>query len=53
MEEQTSVVQSPSEHGELLMNLLGIASITLDVESGTSTSLVQLRYRIWECLSRG
>ena len=38
MEEQTSVVQSPSGHGELLMNLLGIASITLDVESGTSTS---------------
>ena len=52
MKEQTSV-QFPSEHSELLMKLLGIASITLDVESGTSTSLVQLRYRIWECLSGG
>ena len=34
VEKQTSV-QSPSEHGEFLMKLLGIASITLDVESGS------------------
>ena len=50
VKEQTSV---PSRSGKLLMKLLGIASITLDVESGTSTSLVQLWYRIWECLSGG
>ena len=50
VKEQTSV---PSRSGKILMKLLGIASITLDVESRTSTSLVQLWYRIWECLSGG
>ena len=51
MEEHFSV--SPRcEHCELLTKLLGIASITLDVERNRSTSLVQHLPRIWECPCR-
>ena len=51
MEEQTSI-PSRSEHGGLLMKLHGTASITLDTESRSSTSLAQHFPRIWECPCR-
>ena len=49
MEEQLSVPPR-REHGELLTT--GTASITPDVESRSSMTLVQLWPWIWECKSR-